>query len=126
MAEQRVDDPPAAARLVLEDARVTEQLQDAIADSRLDPARQGVAGRHRPRDEEPVLVEQPDPFHNLLHRRAVALDRPLGEAMHPQGKHLVVSEDDAEVAAGISGFTLQSHHEIDRADPVGSSIHQVT
>jgi acyl-coenzyme A synthetase/AMP-(fatty) acid ligase len=77
MPQQRVDDPPLAARLVLEDAGVAEQLEHAIARPGLDPARQRLAGSHGPRHEQPLLVQQPYPLDDLLHRRAVALDGAL-------------------------------------------------
>ena len=51
-------------------------------DAGLDAARQRLAGRHRPRDQQALLVEQPDPLHDLLHRRAVALERALEADLH--------------------------------------------
>ena len=54
MAQERVDDSPAAAGLVLQDAGVAEQLQDAVAHAGLDAARQRLLGGDRPGDEQPL------------------------------------------------------------------------
>ena len=62
--------------------RIAQQLQHAVAHARLDPARRRVAGRHRARDQQAVLVEQPDALDDLLHGRAVALERAREAELH--------------------------------------------
>ena len=79
--QQRVDHPPAPVRLVLEDARVAQQLQRR--GPRPGWTRRGIGlPAATVRAITGRLVEQPDPLHHLLHRRAVALERALEADLH--------------------------------------------
>lgn len=73
--EQRVDDPPVSPRHVLDDARAHQQLEHAVSNCRRQSPRNGLASRQRTCDLERVLVEPPDVFDGLLHRREVAVER---------------------------------------------------
>ncbi len=69
-------------RFVLDDPRIAQQLQHPVAHTRVQPPRRRLAGGDGSHDRQPVLVQQPHPLHNLLHRRAVPLQRALEAEPH--------------------------------------------